>query len=324
MKIALIQLADMQYGGIPTYIKHVMAGLEAFDVYSVYLYFSQRPKRMYSDIGFRALNIPFNRERLESYDAIFIASGFVDAGKEKYIEPLLRLNVKKTILFHDPPEFEKSPFKNYLDRFDCVLQDRTTNMAWFSKEYPSIKARLILHPYGRACSNEIKKENLAVDIARIDWDKHQDIIVKQANMIRGKLKFYGALNKQYEYHRLTPLDWSKYYYGKFKDPIDVLRPAKVMVDMSAIKKDGGGTQYTFMEAMDAGCALVLNEKWGEEVFKDGENCLYANEENIADRINQLFEDDVLRNKIVENNYKILESRSYTKIMPEFLKFFESL
>jgi hypothetical protein len=31
--------------------------------------------------------------------------------------------------------------------------------------------------------------------------------------------------------------------------------------MSTISGDGGGTQYTFLEAIDAGTALMLNEGW---------------------------------------------------------------
>jgi hypothetical protein len=34
-----------------------------------------------------------------------------------------------------------------------------------------------------------------------------------------------------------------------------------VVDLSVIKKDGRGTQYTFLEAVDAGCSLVLHKAW---------------------------------------------------------------
>ena len=52
--------------------------------------------------------------------------------------------------------------------------------------------------------------------------------------------------------------------------------------MSAIKGDGGGSQYTFLEAIYQGCALILNSKWVEGVntpFKDGYNCFVVSNEN---------------------------------------------
>ena len=51
-----------------------------------------------------------------------------------------------------------------------------------------------------------------------------------------------------------------------------------MVDLSEIPEDGGGTQYTFLEAVYNNCAIVLNRKWIESVdkkyrdFKEGYNC----------------------------------------------------
>ena len=47
--------------------------------------------------------------------------------------------------------------------------------------------------------------------------------------------------------------------------------------MSAISGDGGGTQYTFFEAWEAGAVLVVNSEWirdGDEM-KPGINCLSA-------------------------------------------------
>jgi glycosyltransferase involved in cell wall biosynthesis len=324
MKIAVLHFADIELGGIPTYIRHFIKGMEEFGNSATYLYFGARPKKMYQNIGFRSLNIKFIRKQLESYDIIFVPSGFVNKEKEKYINLFFSLKVKKVIVFHDPPEFEKSPFKNHLKSFDSVILIRPTNKKWFEEKYPNVKSALFLHAYGRRCDVIKEKENLAVDTARIDWDKHQDIIIRNINKIRGEVRIYGIINPQYEYHKLRELNWKKYWYGKFSDAIPILQKAKVMVDMSAIKQDGGGTQYTFLEAMDAQAVPVISEKWGEGALKDGVNCLLANEENLADKINSIFEDDELRNRIVQNNLKILESRSYKNRMPELIEYLENI
>ena len=46
-----------------------------------------------------------------------------------------------------------------------------------------------------------------------------------------------------------------------------------MIDMSIIKGDGGGTQYTFLEAIYHDCILVLHLDWINkgELFISGVN-----------------------------------------------------
>jgi len=56
--------------------------------------------------------------------------------------------------------------------------------------------------------------------------------------------------------------------------------------MSVIKHDGGGSQYTFLEAIYNKCALVINKRWVEDFatdFVDKKNCyIVADEEELAD------------------------------------------
>ena len=58
-----------------------------------------------------------------------------------------------------------------------------------------------------------------------------------------------------------------------------------MVDMSTIKGDGGGTQYTFLEAIHNNCVLVLNNEWitKGDLFVSGVNCIGVSDETeLAD------------------------------------------
>ena len=100
------------------------------------------------------------------------------------------------------------------------------------------------------------------------------------------------------YHKLRELDSMKEddskscYRGSFnktKEAIHkILAPAKFVVDLSTIRDDGGGTQYTFLEAIEHGCALVLNKKWitKHSVFKPGVNCFsISNENELQDLLN---------------------------------------
>jgi hypothetical protein len=93
---------------------------------------------------------------------------------------------------------------------------------------------------------------------------------------------------------LNDLGFKKYYKGPFEKSFeeldDILADAKYVVDMSVIKHDGGGSQYTFLEAMYQGCALVINAKWvmdSKTEFEDGKNCfIVAGEEDLVALMNK--------------------------------------
>ena len=75
--------------------------------------------------------------------------------------------------------------------------------------------------------------------------------------------------------------------------------------MSVIKNDGGGSQYTFLEAIYERCALVINRKWIEgskTEFIDKENCfVVANEEELESLLNK----DPSTSRVVKGAEKLL-------------------
>jgi hypothetical protein len=110
-------------------------------------------------------------------------------------------------------------------------------------------------------------------------------------------------------------DFSKYYYGMFDKSFSalssILAQAKFVVDLTVLKYDGGGTQYTFLEAIHNGCALILHRKWLENEyvnpeycdFKEGYNCLaVANENELA----EIIKKDPDTSKIVANARKLMD------------------
>ena len=97
---------------------------------------------------------------------------------------------------------------------------------------------------------------------------------------------------------------------KYEDK-DLLNNCKFVVDMSIIKGDGGGTQYTFLEAIYHNCALILHKDWVENgnTFKDKHNCYvvgYTDDvgREIADIIQTGI--DATYKKIVKNASKLLK------------------
>jgi len=81
--------------------------------------------------------------------------------------------------------------------------------------------------------------------------------------------------------------------------------------MSIIKGDGGGTQYTFLEAIYNDCILILHKDWVSQgdTFKDKYNCYVVGEtdkpdQEIANIINN--PDEKTNKKILKNAKKILK------------------
>ena len=168
----------------------------------------------------------------------------------------------------------------------------------------------------------MEKEDV-VSISRIDYDKHTEILCKANDLLENKIKIYGAKNDRYVYQKLLEFDSMKVddstsnycgQFGKtFEDISKILAKAKVVVDMSAISMDGGGTQYSFLEAIYHNCLLVLNKKWVDGLnspFKDGYNCLIVRDHLELIELLQNMENkkilDMIKNSqdILKNNLNV--------------------
>ena len=84
-----------------------------------------------------------------------------------------------------------------------------------------------------------------------------------------------------------------------------------MIDLSILPNDGGGTQYTFLDAIYHNCAIILNRQWIENVdreyrdFKEGENCYAVSN---AEELKELLDDvkNIDTSKVVQNARKLLD------------------
>jgi len=168
-----------------------------------------------------------------------------------------------------------------------------------------IKSTFLLHPFfpylkSIGVNKILKRRKGALSISRVDYDKHTEIIIEANKILKMKNKpiidIYGSKNDRYVYYILSKYDSMKdtdpnsSYKGTFEKSFEkvheLLRDKKFVVDMSAIRYDGGGSQYTFLEAIYEGCILILNEKWLDGKIKSkfipGENCfIVKNGEELA-------------------------------------------
>jgi len=184
----------------------------------------------------------------------------------------------------------------------------------------------------------------AVSISRIGFGKNIDIILKAnkildsqyqggANAKNGSnlIEIYGCPAPRYVYlflrnrrvdeskstcskDMINNGDFRKYYCGKFERSFsavsEILSQRKFVVDLSTVKNDGGGTQYTFLEAIHNGCALILHRKWLEGIctdpgycdFREGYNCFAVENEN---ELAELIDSDPDTRKVNENAWKLM-------------------
>lgn len=226
------------------------------------------------------------------------------------------------IVIHDPTEFNKSSKKvvlEHLQRLKVITIRKSVHDLLLNI---GIQSKYIIHPYMSMIKNEFinNTRSGAVSISRIDYDKNIDIIVKANSLIpiqQNKIEIFGEPNERYIYQKLLTWDtfkkddYNSQYRGHFPKTFEklteILTNKCFVVDMSSISQDGGGTQYTFLEAIDAGCVLILNSKWTtnpNSIWHHNINCIVvSNAEELANVLNTPNNFDLAR--IYKNSIKIL-------------------
>jgi len=240
----------------------------------------------------------------------------ITAIDKNYYDNLSELSNSIRIVIHDPTEVKGKSCQAVLDilKRSKVITIRRTVQKYLLEKY-NITSLFKYHPFYEYPILDVGEKKGAVAISRIDFDKHTDIIIK-ANDILGSncIDIYGAKNDRYVYFKLKQkgINLDRYYKGTFKKDFnvlnDILNPSRFVVDLSIIKNDGGGSQYTFLEAIYQNCILILHKDWLQSkktLFKDGYNCLtVANEQDIAAILNN--QNDVDIDTLVKNSSKILK------------------
>ena len=201
------------------------------------------------------------------------------------------------IVIHDPTEVKKTSdiaLLTALKRFN-VITIRKSVQDYLQSEL-NILSKHIIHPFYAYPYTKCPTPHTAVSTSRIDYDKHTDIILDANKTLAEPISLYGAVNGRYVCFKLDDAEFHKYHKGTFNKTFEalnnILTDAKFVVDMSIIKKDGGGSQYTFLEALYQECALVINKKWTDNMetpYKYGENCFIV--ETPQELINVITTED---------------------------------
>ena len=276
----LLYIATLTYGGFMTFCANLMLkhGIVQIPLYKV-------SNQIGSKLRIFGYNIYYQNLAPEALSCLkhpFILAFY----RSNPYDILRHLKDKSdtTIVIHGPEELRGNEHKkllNYLRQWK-VITIRPTVQRYLKENY-DVDSTFMYHPFYEYPKHQITKKFGAVSISRIDFDKYTHVILEANKLLpRDKaVQLYGASNRIYVHHKLGGRDNLKPYY---KGPFDrsfqavsrILTPAKFMVDFSAIRNDGGGTQYTFLEAIYHGCVLVLNRKWTDvkgSDFRHGYNCL---------------------------------------------------
>jgi len=310
----LVYMAKPIYGGWVTYTAHLSLKND-YPIYKI----GKRTEKSKRDYGY---NCKYQNLKIE--DLMKLNNLMITALDKHYYEYLQYFPKDTILVIHDPTELKNksNPLirDGLIDRFK-IITIRQTVKDYLMKTY-KFESQFLTHPFYQYEKNKPSMNNYAVSISRIDFDKNIDIILKYNNLVKcsdKEIKIFGKENRLYVHHKLKDLNFHDYWHGSYPKNLpmtyttagierDILKDCKFMVDLSTIKDDGGGTQYTFLEAIYNDCILILNREWIDKgnLFVENENCLAVKDEyELRDILLDTREYD--RDKIVENARKILEN-----------------
>lgn len=285
-RINLLYLSPYKVGGWATYTRHLTYGLRQLGWDPRLVRITKRSYEKPRDFGFglEYWNHSFGDvQRMAREEPTLL----VVLGKQFFEEGYALLAEGVPIVIHDAVELTKGDVREHL------TPDRTfvirPNLA---VELPG--SRYLPHPYWRAYTDEPSSREInAVALSRIDFDKYTHVILEANKMLAAvgepdlACKIYGTHNRLYAHHKLAEEhpDWQD-HVGEYPSEAGwaekTLHRARYMVDLTYINGDGAGTQYTFLEAWDAGAVPVLNARWtaatayfgrAEGLMRPGKNCL---------------------------------------------------
>lgn len=309
----LIYMARPIYGGWVTFTAH-MSIKNNYNVYKIGNKTEKKTRKYGYGVEYQNLNIE---------DILNLKDKMITAIDKQYYQYLHLFPPKTKLVIHDPTELKtgkkRNPLieDNLLNKFDIYVIRKSVK-EYIKKEY-NIDTTLINHPFYQYPISEAPNiNNYAVSISRIDFDKNTDIILKANKLLPEdkKITIYGAENRLYVFHKLKELDFERYWRGKYEKTLPMLYDGKqilktplFMIDLSVIANDGGGTQYTFLEAIYNECVLILHNDWikKDKIFVDKYNCFgVSNDIELKDILNREYNIGYLE-KIRKNARKILNS-----------------
>lgn len=322
MKVDLFYLSPNTYGG---WVTHTVQLAYAFSKVGVEVeLFKIRPKseKKQRPFGFDTFyrNISMEEALSRNNPKLIVAAA------KKFKQETFDLYINgASLIVHDPTELKNLP--SNLDHSRCIVIRKVA-----LKTMPT--ATFIRHPFKLMLSAPqllIHKTQVAVSNSRIDFDKHTELILDANRLITkpdNKVQIWGFENRIYTRFKIVPKypEWEQSkvaYKRESMAAIDILKPARYSVDMTEIKGDGGGTQYTFLEAWNTLTVPIINKAWILDEPDDmipNENCLVVGSgEELAEMLNDW--ESLPYKELADNGFnRLVEHHNPEKIGEQYKEF----
>ena len=308
-KYNLVYMAKPVYGGWVSFTSH-LALKKNYSLYKISNKTESKERPYGYGVGYRNMSIE---------DILKLPNLLITAVDKKYYQYLPKIR-NATIVIHDPTELKEEVLE-FIKR-NRVITIRETVKSLLKKKH-GINSRFLYHPFYEFPIDPINtsKKTNNISISRVDFDKNTHIIVEANDRLAKKkqVQIYGALNDLYVYHKLRDTNFKKYYKGKFGKDFDdlkkLLETCRYMVDLSSIKHDGGGSQYTFLEAIYMGCILVLNSKWVDNVktpFINNSNCIVVRDSSELRQVLSSSITTTQQKKLIGNAKKLIKKHTQAR------------
>lgn len=329
---SLFYLAAPRFGGWPVFTAHLAATLRTVGFTPHLFKVGRRTESVSRDFGY---GLNYQNVSLDAACSLARTGPALvtacDRAHAEALGPILRAGA--ALVIHDPTEM-KPPLLEAARAAREVVAIRRANVP--ALEAAGLRARFIPHPYVPAFPEGYPagpRKGWAISISRVDFDKHTEILAAANETLPPdrKVLIRGEVNRLYAHHRLDPKfpRWREMLAGRF-DPdfhagAGLAAGFRYVVDMSAISGDGrGGTQYTFLEAWDAGCVLVVNRKWLEGApedspLREGVSCLAAAD---GEELAGILTNPPNHNRIAEGGRLTLAAHLPTVLAPAWAEVLE--
>lgn len=211
-------------------------------------------------------------------------------------------------------EFKQFPHLEYLKKTDqLVLCIRKSLLPFFKN------AKYLPHPYVPTNNKHSRPDwddrKRACQLAMVAHNKNPEMVCQANHKVERSLRI-KQLGKE-----TTPwigMNLKKKYpwyekpkgYKSSAEGVALASNYKLAIDLSVYPNEGGGTQFCFMEAIDAGCINVLHREWTKvkgDMIED-ENCLAIGSRKELVRVLEGDKDKSLK-RIYKNSLDILAAHS---------------
>ena len=278
----LLYLSRSRYGGWVTFTTHLYHGLvgkaptshdrfqESEDHEVIRM--TTRTENVFRDMGnFVPYKNMSDEDILELEGPILITA--LDKHHREVAMKLLEKGAH--IVIHDPTELRNPEFRKAIAPSQVIVIRKS-----MLKHMP--EATYVPHPYmalGTTDPLDFKqweqRKHHAISVSRLDFDKNSHWLFEANRELPPERQIYirGAENRMYTKNKILP-KYPEYiqdshreeedralYKLDFRGAVNLCRTARFMTDFSVIQGDGGGTQYTFLEAIDAGTICLLHREW---------------------------------------------------------------